>query len=269
MDKKKITFKQVWDNQNNFVRTGKTGNYLYRKLSVPFTYLFINLSITPNTITILQYFLCIFGFVFLVMGTYKTLIIGLVFYILFYNFDSADGDVARTTNQKSIEGIFFDEISHYFFAVFLGTGLGIGLAKIYQNELYLILGVSLSMAIAVECAIIYSLRSTYRKGIIDEKISKSDDTINNKLYGLIYNKRSWGDGNIFVKIFGVLPFNGLLFSFYNLAPILIALAIIELFTSIVLIPIYLTALVLAKTIWIFAFLYKMNKNRYITKVIMH
>lgn len=275
MDKKKITYKQVRDKKKYYISIKKTNQYLYKGLSFPFTYMFIKLGFSPNTITLLEYLLCVIGYIFLSIGTYKYLIIGLLFFILFYAFDSSDGDVARILNQKSIEGVFFDEISHYVFAICLGIGVGQGLSKIYQSETYFLLGTILAISMATGPAIRgYALLSTLRKGIMDNKISEPYSSISKKLDNIIYKGKSWADGNILVRMFGVYPFEGLFYSIYYIAPILIISTIIEIFLSntfnilINITLIYLMVLAVVKTFWIVAFLYKMNKNRYITKVIM-
>lgn len=267
MNNKKISFRQVWDKQKYFVQTNKTGNYMYRKLSTIFTYVFIKLDISPNSITLLTYLSCIVGYIFLSIGTHLFFVIGGLIFIITILMDSADGDVARIQDKKSIEGAYFDEIGHYIYSCCLGFGLGHGLYKLYNMEIFLILGLILSVVFAVEYAIVYALGSVVRQKILEKKI-----------WNYIYKNRSWGTSNFFTKIFGIYPFQGLVYSYYFIVPITLTLFIIDYFLSgasafpltlfgfrFGFAPLYLFIVGGVKLIWILTLILKMNKWSYITR----
>ena len=272
MDRKDITFRNLVERQAADIKSKKKGNTIYVKISLPFTYLLVKLGATPNKITLFTYLLGIFGYVFLSLGTYIYFIIGIAFFFLFYTIDSSDGDIARVLNLKSDEGIFFDEMSHYVWAICFGTGIGVGLSRIYHNEAYLFLGLAIALAITLEHSATYALRSSVKTGMINRKISMEHyNSVMEKLFKKIHKGIVWSNTGVFHKLFGVYPFNGLFYSAYFSCPILIILTLIEYlnnillgFNPVLLIVSYLLIFLLAKLIWILVFDYNMERHRYIT-----
>ena len=139
MNTKKIAYKEVKLRQRRDLNSGVSKYYVYRYFSVPFTWIFVNLGISPNTITLSGSILCLIGFYFLSLGSYIYMILGFIFLIFFKIMDMADGEVARIQDSSSMEGVYFDRISHYIFSICMGLGLGFGLYRLYQNDVYILI----------------------------------------------------------------------------------------------------------------------------------
>ena len=280
---KKITYKELKSKQKQDIKSGAAGYVIYRPVSTPFTWILVKLGIQPNTITILSSFLCFLGFYFLSLGTYQSIIAGIVFFLFFKIMDMCDGEVARIQDKTSIEGLYFDRLGHYIFSCCFGLGLGLGLYRLYQGEIYLLLGFLFTLVLVVENAKIDLLNSLFRKEVIDKKISsktasseKPDRYFQKKLADEIYNGKSWTQSNIITRLIGIYPFQGLIFSdTFIITPLLFTLAITEyiLNTSvgfpsdiIGLMPMYIIIISAVKIINIFIFIIKLKRKSYLTRL---
>lgn len=268
----------------------KTSRYMvYRAFSTPFTYLFVRLDFSPYSITMLNFLSPLLGFLFLSLGTYASILIGLLFFVLFKILDCSDGEVARIRNPKamdelykSIEGPYFDSVGHFIYPIFLGMGLGIGFFRLFGSELYLFLGVAMGLLSVQEYSAVELIKSYLRKGIIDRKVNKrlSDKAIQNKIIEKIYEGKSWGGQNILTRIFGIYPFPGLVYTGeYNIIIIFFLIASDYLMKTILdfnlvflgftgLIALYLILYVLVRTIWFLDLMFKLKNKEYISKYIM-
>lgn len=189
--------------------------------------------------------------------------------------DDVDGEVARASNKQSLEGLHFEFLQEYIHRACLGIGLGIGLFRLYDNDIYLYLGFLLTFVFTIRFAITSLLKSILRKGVIDKKINTSvlDADIQRRLDEKFKKSHSWSDRNIFLKIFGIYP-SGLLFSIEFFSPILLILIIIEYLLSIyinfpltqivIVLPIYLFIVGMVRLIDVVGFISKLEKDRPIT-----
>lgn len=272
----KITYKQVKEKQAEDIKS-KTSRYMiYRKFSTPLTYLFVKLGISPAAISIINFVTPLMGFYLLSLGNYISIIIGLLSFALFKVLDCSDGEVARIQNpnamdekHKNIEGPFLDGVAHYIYPVCLGMGLGIGAFKLYSNEIYLLLGVVLTILFIQEVALIELLKSYYRKAIIGRKIKTSDKEALQKMMYKMHNGKTWEKQNFFAKIFSMHPFQGLLYTTEFIIPILIALVILESATmpGFSIIAVYLVIIAVQKIIHFVSFIWKIKNTVFITRVI--
>src|SRR3989344_3346641 len=112
-NKIKIGYKEIKRRQKEDLREGLMEYNIYRHVSSPLTYVFLRLGITPNQITIFSSFLCLLGGIFLSIGAYAAMSIGMLLFLLFKVLDDCDGEVARIQKTYSMEGIFIDRIAHY------------------------------------------------------------------------------------------------------------------------------------------------------------
>ena len=276
---KKVTYRGMRLRQKHDLKSNKIVNSIYRNnFSTFIAYIFVKLGISPNAITISNFFVCIFGFIFASIGTFPYIFVGLFLFILFMTLDYTDGEVARATNKQSLEGLHFEFMQDYIYYCCLGIGLGIGLFRLYQSEIYLYLGFLLTFTLIVEYATTSLLKSISRKGVIDNKIKMniSDSKFQKKLRTKFFEGHSWKNRNIFLKLFGIYP-AGLVFTLELIAPILIVLSLIEFFLGIYInfpitiygqivgiMPFYLFIFSIIKLIGIINFVYKMETNRHIT-----
>ncbi|MBW2976268.1 hypothetical protein KY347_02370 [Candidatus Woesearchaeota archaeon] len=260
----------------------KTAMYsIYRKFSTPFTYAFVKLGISPSTISVMNFFPNLIGYFFLSLGTYAFIILGLLFFILFQILDMSDGEVARIQNPKAMtkyrkwEGVYFDTAGHFIEPICLGAGLGVGLAHLYNNGIYVTWGIILAIIFTLEYALPELVKSYFRRGIIERGIGLKEGlkSLQNRLIKRINKGRSWSDQNIFLKVFGVYPFGGLIFSREFFVPILIVLAGIEYLISpytnlplvlygqaVGILSIYLFVVGIIKLIKIAGFILSLKKN---------
>jgi len=140
----------------------------------------------------------------------------------------------------------------------------LGLSKLYQNEIYLIFGIIFSIAFVLENAIIDILvKPVFR-----------DNNFHKKLMTEINGGKSWSKSNIFLKLAGIYPFQGLLYSDTFVQFILLISAIIEYILNLYLgfsvrygiISIYFIIVSLSKLTWTLGFIFKIERKGYITKV---
>lgn len=280
MDRMKIRYREVKKSQQEDLRANLMEYNIYRRFSSPFTYLFLRLCITPNQITLYNFFVCLFGGIFLSFGTYISMIVGMLLFLLFKVLDDCDGEVARLQKSYSMEGILIDRIAHYLNSLSLGLGLGIGFYKLYGSEIYILIGIVFTFGVIIEQVIIDLLKATLRKKVIHESFNKAvkkEKAQKIETTTLLNEGRSFSDQSIFSKFFSVYPLQGLLSGdrFYTM--IITILVIGEYFMSIFglqlvvdgialgFAPIYLAAISISKIIWITGFIYRLDKTRYITK----
>ncbi len=289
MSKIKLTYREIKERQKNDLKSNISGYYIYRHFSTPFTWFFVNIGASPNIVTLSSFILCLLGFYFLSQGTYSYLIIGLLFFILFKTLDMSDGETARILNATSIEGVYFDRISHYLYSFCLGLGVGFGLNKIYHNEIYIFFGVLFALGFILENAMIDMVKSLLMEGAIKKKISAKhslhydnkdmDRSLFQKFLKNLNEGKSWEKGNIFSKIFGIYPNQGLVYSDTFTAPILLLLALIESALSfsiyapkiwgysVGLVLLYVVMSSISKLIWAAFIIIKIEVNRIITKTL--
>ena len=258
-----IKYKDLRERQKRDIKLRLIGINIYRNISTPFTWIFVNLGIAPNTLTLLGFIVPLFGYYYLSQGSYFSMFIGTLWFLLFKILDVCDGEVARFTNSKSLEGLYFDRINHYVFSLAFGVGIGLGLSRIFSDSVYLHLGFLFALIFILENAI-----SDMLKTLVGE------DTLN-KILSKAYNNKTWEKGNIIQKLFNICPYQGLLFTDTLTVPILVLLSgfeflLNELFSyTMVFIPLYLLVVIVAKLVWIVWFIYSIEKNRYISTSLRH
>ena len=279
----KFGYKELKLKQKQDLETKVSVYNISRHFSTPFTWIFANFGISPNSITILNFFLCLIGFYLLSLGSYISLIFGLLFFILFKMLDTSDGEVARIQNKTSIEGIYFDRISHYLYSCCLGIGLGLGLYRLYKNDIYIVLGFLFMLVFILENAIYDMLKSVLRQGIINKNLYKKkfnrtqmlDKYLLHIFMERLNKGREWSKSSISSKLFSIYPFQGLIYSDTFTRPLLIVLAVFEYLLSIFvgfpfghniigIVPIYILIVTISKAIWIVWIIYSIEKHRYIT-----
>lgn len=285
MDPKKLDYREMKRRQLEDLRNNVCNYHIYKEFSTPFTYVFLKLGISPNAITLSSILLVLAGFYFLSLGTYPGFIIGLLFFALFKIFDMSDGEVVRIQNTHSIEGAYYDRISHYAFSLCLAAGLGIGLYKMHQNEMYIFLGLSFAFVMIMENAMSDALKLFLKPSMGSSKNLKKDlkgmgKAVREKFQNYMHQGKSWEKGSFISKIAGIYPFQGLAYSDSTMIPAFMALAFVEyslttffsislgLYGYIIsLMATYILLIIISKTLWILAFIYKLEKNRPITNAV--
>ncbi len=96
------------------------------KISIYFTWIFLRLGISANSVTILSGIFCIIGGILLSSRSIWIVILGIAFFYIYSLLDHSDGDVARYNKQCSILGAFQDWYVHLLrdAAMFIGLAIG-------------------------------------------------------------------------------------------------------------------------------------------------
>ncbi len=178
--------------------------YLWRKLSLPFTFVFLKLGLSPNAITFLSLIFVIISFYAILLGDYSSLLIASFSLIIYSIFDHSDGEVARITGRSSVWGDFFDDF--------------VGLVK--DTLIIFSLTINLSSADSIYwyygfLTLVFLMFSTWIKPEIGSHFSKSERR--DKLENLVIQYSRYNLKKIYYTIFSgltrtflvifLLPFN--------------------------------------------------------------
>jgi phosphatidylglycerophosphate synthase len=96
-----------------------------RKLSFPFTFIFINLGFSAWAASITSIFVALLGCILLSVDSESTRIIGIVLIELWLVLDCVDGNIARVSKTSSVMGEFVDALSGYFISGYVYIAIGI------------------------------------------------------------------------------------------------------------------------------------------------
>jgi hypothetical protein len=97
--------------------------YFYRPIGFQWALLFRRLSITPNPVTVASIFIGMGAGVFFYYEDLKTNIIGMLLLMLANSLDSADGQLARMTDNKSRLGRLLDGLAGSFWFIVIHVAL--------------------------------------------------------------------------------------------------------------------------------------------------
>ena len=131
--KKKSLKKNQKDFQNNF--------YFSSKFSIYFTYIFVNLKISPNQVTFIFFLFGFLGAILLYFNTAFSIILSFIFYRLHVIIDLCDGEVARFTKLYSLNGTYYDYMIHSVLYPFWFASMGIAQYFYWENDCFLIIGI--------------------------------------------------------------------------------------------------------------------------------
>ena len=124
----------------NKERENWLAKYTYRKIANPLAIFLSKFNITSVQISIVGILTSIIACLFFSWGNLKSLIIGYVFLQLTILLDHVDGAIARYTDNKTLVGSWFDKFSNKLHRFFFTLGVSIGVYRITNEPLYLILG---------------------------------------------------------------------------------------------------------------------------------
>lgn len=123
----KYTYKQILDS----LPVKKNSNSSWwvklwvRKVSFFFTFIFINLGLSPNSVSVLSIFITLVA-VFCYMIPNMTCVIVAVILVNFWLvLDCVDGNIARCRKVKTAYGEFVDDIGGYFTVGFIYLAIGV------------------------------------------------------------------------------------------------------------------------------------------------
>lgn len=112
----------------------------YRKISEPVAILLSKTPVTPNQVSCISITSSATAGLFFSFGEWTHLVIGYIFMQFTFLMDHVDGNLARHTGKSSAFGSWVDEISNKLHKFFFVIGLSIGVFRLTDDYLYLVLG---------------------------------------------------------------------------------------------------------------------------------
>lgn len=159
-----------------------------RPLSFPLTYIFINLGISANLMSVISVVEVIIACIFILIGG-KLLIPGVILYVLWHVLDCCDGNIARVKKTSSYAGEFFDAVSGYTAPAFIFLSVGVAAYRTTPFSdmafWFIVLGAIASLS-DILGRLIYQkyVVTEYRIGLINTE-GNIDDTRNSSKIHLI------------------------------------------------------------------------------------
>jgi hypothetical protein len=123
---------------------GVVSRFINRPLTRPITRLLLKFPITPTCWTLTIFVLPLLSAIFLVRGSYFSIVIGTAIYQLYSMLDGCDGEIARAKYLESKRGGRIDDFCDILGALLFVSALGVGLGGAYAVE-----GFALAALIAV------------------------------------------------------------------------------------------------------------------------
>lgn len=191
--------------------------FFVRKVSIHFTWIFLNTPISANQISLLMILMGVAGGFFFALGGYTNGQIGVLFLQLFLVLDCVDGEVARYKNQSSLKGKYLDLIANDIVHVAMFSGLTMGMLNsnykvpttfLLHDNLILVCGLS-----TIISPLLYKIAVYYANEVCGKFIVLSDSLLTNKkgvplksfLRGVLYPTSIINITTI-GAIFNLLPF---------------------------------------------------------------
>lgn len=124
-------------------RTNFLVRNIHKRISIYITKAFICTPITPHHVTLLSLGVFLLGAYSYANNFY---LLGFVIFNFGIVLDCSDGEVARYKNMLTIEGTYFDTLTHYLVYPATGVGVFIGIYRITNDSTVLMVGSILAVA---------------------------------------------------------------------------------------------------------------------------
>lgn len=121
------SYRQIIDSlpQKKNCRSSLWVRWFIRKLSFPFTYVFINVGWSANQVSLLSWVIIFVAAVCLCIPNFGWMLAGVLLTNFWLVLDCVDGNIARCKKQKTFMGDFFDAIAGYGPFAFSTLALGV------------------------------------------------------------------------------------------------------------------------------------------------
>ncbi len=158
---------------NEIIENSKRSNYEHNKKTHPIemafspylTWLFVNLKIKPNTITVSFFIIGMISAFLFSLDSLTMTLFGFILYRFHLLLDVCDGEVARFTKQYSDFGKYADLFTHQLVYPSVFAGIIVHIYNIVQEPLVLVAGIILVLIVSFRLSInsiVY--RVNYNKG---------------------------------------------------------------------------------------------------------
>lgn len=149
---KELTIKEIKTICRPSKRITRIPLVIYSKLTIYFSYLFLRLGISANSITFFWVALATISTFFLWKGTYLYTLIGILLYEFALFIDMTDGEVARfyewkTGKKATLLDSYLDTVAHYLHRGLILLGLGIGAWNRFDNIYWFYLGIAVALIV--------------------------------------------------------------------------------------------------------------------------
>jgi len=143
---------------------------LASRLSIYFSWIFINLGLTPNQVTGLFFLVGLLGAIILLRISFLSVILSYILFRLHIIIDVSDGEVARYTKKFSINGSYWDSMIHAVLYPTYFVIMCISQYFIYGDEVFLYL----SSFGGIITSLLLSVKNNYYRAMLfnDRKISE-------------------------------------------------------------------------------------------------
>lgn len=194
---------------------------IYRPLTERITKLLLKTNITPNQITLFGIIISLICGIFFSFGNYKNLIIAAILSQLTLVMDLLDGQVARYKNMQTMFGRWYDQIANKIMKFFMVLGATIGVYRITNNPIILVMGTMAIFNITIISFIsnmrnFYEFSKNYSELPQSKKIFIPFGMLTTTLLTIsaLFNKVSWFLW--FFAVFGTLGWIKQIYSHYKL-----------------------------------------------------
>ena len=140
-------------------------HFFASKFSMLFSWLFINLGLNANQVTLLFFLMGLASCFFYALGGVFS-IVAYFFWRLHIIFDLSDGDVARYNQMFSINGSYWDYMIHALLYPLSVISISIGLYFAYQDTEFLFIGMFGGVVMSLNMAV----KNNYYRAMLFSKI---------------------------------------------------------------------------------------------------
>ncbi len=174
-------------------------HFFASKFSIYFSWLFINLGLNANQVTVVFFITGLLGATCFLSQRVVFVLLGYFLWRLHIIFDLCDGDVARFTQKFSINGAYWDYMIHSILYPLFFVNINISLYLKYEQDFFFYIaafgGIIVSQLLAV--------KNNYYRAMLFNRVPLDSDLGSNKESKIRYL--------IFNSIKNVLSYEGFLF----------------------------------------------------------
>lgn len=172
---------------------------VYRALSLPLTFLFSKLPVTPNMVTLLGFLLYAGAAALIAYPSTASTRLGGALIILAFTLDLVDGELARVTGKTGPKGAWLDGIFDRIGDVLILGGMSIYLYQVSPNLSIVVLGLAATVS-----------STLWRQVGLQTKIGFSEPEVQGDMkpfgFDVAMQSTIWAVGALLLQVYWVLLF---------------------------------------------------------------